>query len=318
MAALFLTEADVGRLLDIRRAIDLVEESFRRLAAGEATNVPRVRAIGQTSVLHAMSASADYLGYSGAKLYATVRGGARFHLALYSQASGELAALIEANRLGQLRTGATTGVASAAMAPLDAAEMGIFGTGFQAETQLAAVCITRPIKQAFVYSRQPENRAAFADRMSNRLGIDVTPVDRPQDAAEDLPIVVTATTSREPVFDGNCLAEGTHVAAVGSNWWNRAEIDADTVRRADTVVCDSVEACRREAGDFRDAIEKGIFNWSRAVDLCEVVAGRAVGRRKADSVTLFKSVGMAIEDIALGVWLLEQARVEHLGTPLPL
>lgn len=317
MAALFLTEAEVARLLDIRTAIDLVEEAFRRLAAGEATNVPRVRAVGQTSVLHAMSASADYLGYSGAKLYATVRGGARFHLALYSQASGELEALIEANRLGQLRTGATTAVAAASMAPLEAVELGLFGAGFQAETQLAALSIARPIKEAFVYSRALEHRVAFADRMSTRLGINVTPVDRPQDAAEDLPIVVTATTSREPVFDGNWLAEGTHVAAVGSNWWNRAEIDVDTVRRADTVVCDSVEACRREAGDFRGALEKGIFDWSRAIELADVVTGRAVGRRKADSITLFKSVGLAVEDVALGVWLLERARAEHVGVPLP-
>jgi len=128
-----------------------------------------------------------------------------------------------------------------------------------------------------------------------------------------LPIVVTATTSSAPVFDGNDLSEGTLVCAVGSNWPQRAEIDVHTIRRADNVVCDSREACRLEAGDFREAIEKGVFDWSRAVDLADVVAGRAVGRNNRQSVTLFKSVGLAIEDVALGATLVERARARGAG-----
>ena len=149
--------------------------------------------------------------------------------------------------------------------------------------------------------------------MAAKLDIDVTPVDRPQDAAQELPIVVTATTSAVPVFDGNDLSEGTLVCAVGSNWLRKAEIDPSTIRRADNVVCDSVEACRHEAGDFQAAIEKGMFDWSRAVDLAEVVVGRAVGRNNRQSVTLFKSVGLAIEDVALGGRLLADARAKGVG-----
>ena len=317
MGTLFLTEADVKGLLDIRTAIDAVEEAFRRLAADEATNVPRMRALSPGMVLHTMSGAANYLGLSGWKAYSTTQRGVQFHVGLYDQQSGALVALIEANRLGQLRTGATTGVAIEWMALLDAAELGLFGTGYQAESQLEAVAAVRPIKRAFVYSRKEARRQAFAQRMSARLNIEIHPVDRPQEAAEDLPLVVTATSSAEPVFDGHWLAEGATVCAVGSNWLNRAEIDSTVIRRVDNIVCDSVAACKHEAGDFVDALEKGIFDWPRAVELADVVSGRAVARSRPESCTLFKSVGMAIEDVALGGKLLELARASGAGIELP-
>lgn len=317
MSALFLTEADVAKLIDVRAAIDVVEETFRQLAAGAASNVPRVRAMAPGIVLHSMSAAAPYLGLVGWKCYTTTRQGARFLLGLYDAATGALAALIEADLLGQLRTGATTAVACEWMALPDAGEAGLFGTGKQARTQLAAAAVVRPLRKAFVYSRNEARRTQFAERMSAELAIEVLPVDRPQEAAADLPLVMTATTSHEPVFDGAWLAEGTLVCAVGSNWLNRAEIDSTTLRRADNVVCDSVEACRREAGDFVAALEKGIFDWSRAVELADVVAGRSVGRSQKESIAVFKSVGLALEDVALGATLLERARQAGLGQELP-
>jgi ornithine cyclodeaminase/alanine dehydrogenase-like protein (mu-crystallin family) len=317
MPAIFLSEGDVEGLLDMRLAIEVVEEAFRQLADRKAVNVPRVRAKAAGVVLHTMSAAAEYLGLVGWKAYATTRSAMRFHAGLYDSRSAELLALIEAERLGQLRTGATTGVAIEWMANMDATELGLFGTGHQAETQLEAATLARPIKQAFVYSRIEAKRIAFADRMSRRLGIDVVPVDRPLEAAEDLPIVITATSSVEPLFDGNALAEGTLVCAVGSNWLAKAEIDVNVIRRADNIVCDSIEACRHEAGDFVAALEKGIFDWSRAVELADVVSGNAVGRSTRESVALFKSVGLAIEDVALGGKLLDLARAKGIGRELP-
>jgi ornithine cyclodeaminase/alanine dehydrogenase-like protein (mu-crystallin family) len=317
MSVLFINEADVDRLLDIRQAIDAVQDAFGQLAAGRAMNVPRVRAKAQGIVLHTMSAASDALGLVGVKCYTTTRQGARFHLNLYEQASGRLLAIVEAGRLGQLRTGAVTGLAASFLAPPAVAELGLFGTGLQAQTQLAAVAAVRPIKRVFVYSRKEESRVAFAEHFSAALGLEIVPVDRPQEAVQDLPIVVTATSSAVPVFDGAWLGEGTLVCAVGSNWLTRAEIDATVVRRADNIVCDSIEACRREAGDFVDALEKGIFDWARAVELADVVAGRAA-LRKRESISLFKSVGMAIEDLALGAKLLAHARAQGVGTELPL
>jgi ornithine cyclodeaminase/alanine dehydrogenase-like protein (mu-crystallin family) len=260
-----------------------------------------------------MSAAAEYLGLVGWKTYTTTQTGAQFLAGLCDAESGDLVALVEADQLGRLRTGATTAVAAAFMADMGATEMGLFGTGRQAATQLEAISNVRPIKRCYVYSRMRENRERFAVQMTAKLGFDVSPVDRPQGAAEDLPIVVTATTSAAPVFDGNDLSEGALVCAIGSNWPQRAEIDVHTIRRADNVVCDSRDACRLEAGDFREAIEKGMFDWSRAVDLADVVAGRAVARNNRQSVTLFKSVGLAIEDVALCATLVERARARGAG-----
>ncbi|MGD9721347.1 MAG: ornithine cyclodeaminase family protein [Pirellulales bacterium] len=312
MSVLYLSEADVDRLVDMPTAVEVCEEAFRRWAAGEADNVPRARAQGPGIILHTMSAAAAYLGLVGWKCYTTTRGGARFRLGLYDT-SGAMVAIIEADKLGQLRTGATTGVAVQAMADPAATEVGLFGAGWQAQSQLAAVAAVRPIRVAYVYSRNEAKRQEFAETMAARLAIDVRPVDRPQDAAEDLPIVITATTSREPVFDGNWLAEGSLVCAVGSNWPSRAEIDSTVIRRADNIVCDCVKACQIEAGDFTTAIEKGIFDWPRAVNLADVVTGRATGRNTRDSIALFKSVGLALEDVALGGKVLERARQHGVG-----
>jgi alanine dehydrogenase len=318
MPPLFLTEADVARLVDIRTAIDVVEEAFRRLAADEASNVPRERAKAPGIVLHSMSATAQYLGLAGWKCYTTTKHGARFLVGLYDSQSGELAALIEADRLGQLRTGATTGVAARWMAAREAGEVGLFGAGHQAQTQLAAVAAVRKLKRALVYSRNQNRRTTFAQRMAAELAIEVVPVDRPRDAVQNLPMVITATTSSSPVFDGRDLAEGAFVAAVGSNWLTRAEIDTTVIRRAENIVCDSIDACRHEAGDFVEALQKRIFDWSRAAELSSVVAGRAVGRSRTESVTLFKSVGLAIEDVALGGKLLKLARRDGIGRELHL
>ena len=316
MAAIYLTEADVAQLVTMADAVNVVETAFRMLASGEAENVPRERARAPGIILHSMSAAAGYLGLVGWKNYTTTAAGANFLIGLYRADSGELAALIEADRLGQLRTGAATGVAVQCLADPLAGDLGLLGTGHQAATQLEAVAHVRPIKQAFVYGRDPDRRSAFAQRMSDKLGIDVKPVDRPQEAAEDLPIVVTATTSRAPVFDGRDLAEGTLVCAVGSNWPTKAEIDSHVVRRADNIVCDSLAACRHEAGDFVESLEKGIFDWSTAVELGDVLRGTATGRNTTDSVVLFKSVGLAIEDVALGALVLERAIEREMGREL--
>lgn len=318
MPALYLTEDDVRQLLDMRTALDAVEEAFRRLAAGEAMHVPRHRAQASGIVLHSMIAAAGYLGVVGWKNYTTTRAGARFHVGLYDGQSGALLALLEAEYLGRVRTGATSGVAAALLAPGNAVELGLLGAGRQAETQLAALAAVRPLQRAYVYSRSQQRRESFAEKMSAELELEVTPVDRPAAAVEDLPIVITATSSAEPVLDGNMLAEGALVCAIGSNWLSKAEIDTATVRRADHIVCDSIEACRKEAGDFVDALEKGVFDWRRAVELADVVSGRAPTRSRADQTILFKSVGLALEDVAVAARVVELARHQGLGQTLPI
>lgn len=314
MPAVYLKEEEVQQLLTMPMVMDVMEEAFRQLGQGKAVNVPRERARGNQVILHSMSASADYAGLIGCKVYTTSKQGAQFHVFLYDSQTAELVGMIQANHLGRMRTGATTGVAAQWMALREASVLGLFGTGYQAETQLEAMQVVRKIHQVFVYSRNPQKRQEFAERMSKRFEIDVIPADRPQEAVEEVPMVVTATTAKEPVFDGTWLEEGTFVAAVGANALNRAEIDAVTVRRADTIVCDSIEAAKKEAGDFTDATERGVFDWKRASNLCDVVVGKASGRFQPESITLFKSVGLAIEDVALGAKLLQLAKENGFGT----
>jgi len=318
MPVLHLCEADVEQLLDMPTTIDVVEQAFRQLAAGHAHNVPRHRARGKGVVLHSMSAAADYLSLVGWKQYTTTSSGAKFHVGLYEQSTGNLVALIEADRMGQMRTGAVTGIAARLLANPDASEIGLFGSGWQAESQLAAVATTCPIRRAFVHSRNANRCSSFAAKMAEQLGIEVISVADPRRAVESLPIVITATTSRVPVFDGQWLSDGALVCAVGSNWKQKAEIDATTVRRAANVVCDSVECCQHEAGDFNDAIGAGDFLWESACELSEVLVGNTVGRRSPDEIILFKSVGMAIEDVAVGAKLIELARQRGIGALLPI
>jgi ornithine cyclodeaminase/alanine dehydrogenase-like protein (mu-crystallin family) len=324
---LYLTEDDVTRLIDMPTVLGVVERAFLGMARGEAENVPRMRAQTRGITLHTMSAAASYLGFSGWKNYTTTAQGARFLVGLHENATGRLVALLEANRLGQVRTGAATGVAVRHLSHLDVDEIGLFGTGWQAESQLAAVAAVRPLRRAVVYSRSAERREAFARKMSERLMLDVSPAAAPREAVERLPLIVTATTSVTPVFDGEWLMDGAVVAAVGSNWLNKAELDASVFRRAVRVVCDDVAACRHEAGDLAMAAAAGAFAWERAESLAAVVAAGAAaeGRSSADSangqrpgMVVFKSVGLAIEDLAVAVHLVGQAQSQRIGIVLPV
>ncbi|MFN0198900.1 MAG: ornithine cyclodeaminase family protein [Planctomycetaceae bacterium] len=318
MSALFLTEQDVRELIDMPAAIDLVETAFKQLAAQRASNSPRQRVTQPGIMLHTMSASSTDWGVVGWKSYTTSADGARFHVAIYDSASGKLQGIIEADYLGRLRTGAASGVATEYMSRPDSRLVGIFGAGKQAETQLEAVCAVRKIEHVEVHSRNPERREEFADRMSAKLKVIVEPVSSPYQTADAKDIVICATSSKSPLFDGNDLDEGTHLNVVGSNFWQKAEIDVNTVRRSDVIVCDNKEQCRIEAGDFRQALEEGVTDWQLMHELAEIVAERKVGRATAEQITLFKSVGLAIEDIALGQEILKRAREQNRGVELPL
>lgn len=318
MTALYLTEDDVAWLLDIDTAIEAVEESFRQFGSERADNQPRRRVDGGNGTkLHVLSAGAEYLGYVGYKAYVTTRAGARFQFGLYDARNGQPAAMIEANLLGQMRTGAASGVATKYMARPDAKIVGCFGTGFQARAQLKAVCSVRRIERVEVYGRHDDRRQAFADEMSEFCNVPVVPVHSPEDVAAEKDIIICATSSHVPLFDGHALAEGTHINVIGSNYLSKTEIDVTTIRRADHIVCDSLDACKLEAGDFVPAIEDGSLDWSRVHELADVVHGRETGRAHAEDITLFKSVGLALEDLAVAVRILEKARIEGIGLALP-
>jgi len=313
MSVLLLTEDDVRRLLTMDTALAAVEEGLRFLALDEAQNVPRMRSQTDHAMQHVLSAAIKPMGVMGYKAYATSRKGHYFHVGLFDGRTGNLLALMQADFLGQMRTGAASGVATQYMARPDASEVGIFGSGKQARTQLLAVCKVRKIRRVQVYSPNEERRRQFAADMSEACQTDVLPVPRPELAAEDKDIVITATNSREPVLNGHWIAEGTHLNVIGSNFLGKAEVDDVTVRRSDSIVVDSKEQARLEAGDFTQALEEGAIHWSGIHELGQVIVGRYTGRAHPQDVTLFKSLGVAVEDVAVAARVYARALDSGIG-----
>ena len=305
-------------LLNIQTAIDAVEEALRDQAEGRAINRPRYRVAMPSSQLHVMAAGDGNLKVCGLKAYTVSSKGARFLVLLYDGESGDMLAMIEADRLGQMRTGAASGVATKYMARAEADTLGVYGSGWQAEGQMMAVCAVRQIKSARVYSRNAEHREAFARKMTALLRCEVTAVDQAEDAARGCSIIVTATNARTPVLKGEWVEPGTHINAVGSNFLSKAEVDVETIRRAGVIAVDSIEQSRIEAGDLMPAIERGVISWESVTELGRIVAGRDPGRKSDADITLFKSNGIALEDISTGLRVYNLARERGIGENLEL
>lgn len=315
---LLLTEQDVAELLTMSDCVGALEAAFQRQQTGQVMNHPRRRLHVPDGTFHCMEAADLGLGRMAIKAYASFRPRTRFLVLLHDTTNGDLLAIIEADRLGQMRTGAATGVATKYLAREDARTLGLFGAGWQAETQALAVAAVRPLDRIQVYSRTSDKRTAFAERMAVQLGIEVVPVESSEAALEDADIVVTATTTRTPLFDGKLLAEGTHVNAVGSNSLSKAEVDVTTVARAACVVVDSIEQSKLEAGDLLAPLEARKFRWEQAVELREIVSGVRVGRRDTEAITLFKSNGLALEDVAAASLVYDRAKAEGRGREVAL
>lgn len=318
MGALHLTEREVRDLIDIDTGMDCLDAAFREWAAGQADNQPRRRVVLPSAWLHMMSAGSTSSGYLACKTYVTGNAGMQFHLLLYKIETAQLVAMFDANWLGQIRTGAATGVATRLLSRTDSRTLGCLGTGFQASSQIEAVCAVRDLERIVVYSRDDDRRNRFAEEMTLKLGIPVHAVGTPLEAVVEQDIVITATTSRTPVFEGEWLSKGTHIAAVGGNHLGRVEIDAVAIARSDVIVCDNVEACQLESGELVSAAKAGQFDWSRARNLADVLTGKVPGRMGPDEITLFKSVGLGLEDLAVGVFVYNRALEEGVGRRLPI
>jgi alanine dehydrogenase len=311
MSMLYLTEQNVRDLLPMPVCIELMQTAFQRLASGEALNQPRRRLILPTgSVLHYMAAG-DGRHY-GAKIYATnPKSGAHFLFLLYRAADAQPLAIIEANNLGQIRTGAASGLATKLMSREDAATLAIIGSGFQAHTQLEAMLAVRKISEVRVWSRDPAKRTAFAAETNTRA------FETAEEAVRGAQIVVTATNAKEPVISSDWIEPGTHINAMGSNQANRREIPADLVHRADRIAVDSIEQARMEAGDLIMVLEEKDWSSPRIVELKDVAAGRVHARTAPDEITLFKSIGLAVEDVIAAAFVYERAIAAGLGSPCP-
>jgi alanine dehydrogenase len=296
---LYLHEEDVRELLPMRDAIGAMHGAFLALSRGLAINQPRRRLILDTgAVLHSMAGS--YGVYFGTKFYSThPRYGAHFYFVLYDAQTAEPLAWMEANHLGQIRTGAAAGYATDLLADPEAETLGVIGSGFQARTQVEAIRAVRPIQSVRVWSRSQEKRRKFAEECSAQE------VGTAEEAVRGAQIVVTATNSAEPVLEDGWIAPGTMINAMGSNVATRRELPGELVRRAALVAVDSLEQAKIEAGDL-------ILpdSWANVVELQSVKQ-----TFHPAEITIFKSLGIGVEDVAAGALVYERALVAQRVTP---
>ena len=315
---LIITESEVASLLTMRDCIDALESAFKRQSEGMVENHPRRRLHPPDGLLHCMEACDLGLGRMGLKVYTSFRPKARFLVLLYDVANGDLLAIIEADKLGQMRTGAATGVAAKYSARTNAKVLGLFGAGWQAETQALAIAEVRKLDRILVYSRTPEKREEFANKLRGQVSATVEPVHSSDLVLAAADIIVTATTSKSPAFDGALLRPGTQINAVGSNSLAKAEIDVTTVARADRVIVDSIEQSKVESGDLVAPIELRKIRWEQIRELHEVVSGKVPGREFDEEITLFKSNGLAMEDVAAASLVYDRARERGIGQEIAM
>jgi ornithine cyclodeaminase len=314
---LFLNESDVGTLLTMPLALEAVEEAHRELALGRAVDIPRQRTRLPQTALHILQGALPGLDAIGYKAYTSNRSGVRFLVHVFSAASGALRVVLAADRLGMMRTGAASGVATRWLARPDAETLGVFGAGWQAEGHIEAIAAVRPLRLVKVYARNAERLKAFCEKMSERLQIAVVAAASPEETVRGSDIVGTVTTAAAPLFDAKWLAAGTHINAAGSNSLIRREVGEDVLKACHAIVVDSVDSALKEAGDLLPALEKGRLAERDLIEIGDVIVGRHPGRTSREQITLFESQGMAIQDIALAVRLEALARARGLGVELP-
>ena len=316
--ALFLSENDVKQVLTAEMALEAVESAHRDLALGQALDTPRQRSRLPQTVLHILQGALPAQGVIGYKAYTSNKSGNRFLVHLFDAASGQLKAVIEADFLGMMRTGAASGVAAKWLARPQAKVAGVFGSGWQAEGHVRAICAALPIELVKVFGRKADKLQSFCARLSTLTGRIVIPAASAEDAVRDSDLIGTVTTAAQPLFDADWLSPGAHINAAGSNALIRQEISEAAIRRCGLIAVDSVATALAEAGDLLPVLEKGRLHARQLVEVGDVIIGRHGGRSDAGQITLFESQGMAIQDLALAKRVLDTALALGLGVALPV
>ena len=315
---LFLTESEVQELYPMERALERVEMSFRAQHGGQATNRSRERIFLPRSSLHYMAASLPEEKLMGMKIYTVTQNSFRFVVLLFDTESGGLLAMLEADHLGRIRTGAASGIATKFLARPDAHRVGLIGAGRQARTQLEAVALVRKLTGAKVFSRNEKTRLEFCREMTEKLQIEIEPAESAEAATRFGDIVITATTSSQPLIHGDWLRPGTHVNAIGANMANRREVDDLTLARAQLIVVDFLEQAKEEAGDLIQGLAGLKRGWDGVIELCQIVGGGQPGRSSNDEITIFKSSGIALWDVASAGYIYRQALAKGKGKEMEI
>lgn len=314
-----MDEECVTGLVTMDDALEVLDELFREQGRGCVVNVPRVRAPVKGGILRITTAVLSYRGYYGIKISSNAVSSKHVGrlFCLYREDGADLCAIMQVYGMGAIRTGAASGIATKYLANPDAPILGVIGTGPQARTQAQAICKVRPIREIRAYSPTLANRERYCREIEMLTGVKATAVDSAENAVRGSNVVVTATSSKTPVLSGKWLSPGTHVNAVGANYEHRRELDVDVVSSARFVAADDREQVRYESTDLVEAVKNGLLKWDDVFNLADVVSGRVRGRSSPQDITLFKSLGVAMEDVALAARAYERAVERNAGIVLP-
>ncbi len=315
---LFLNDTDVKALMSMSDCVGVMEDAFTQAGNGKVWNRPRSRIRMPRSFHHLMVAYLADSEVFGLKTYTSFRSSTRFTTMLYDSNNGDLIAMVQGPRIGQLRTGAVSGVGTKHMSRSNSSTVGVIGAGFQSRGQLEGVCAVRNIASAKIFDVSEENSQKMADEMGVSLGIQTSVAGSAEEAVTDVDIIITMTTARTPVLFGDWLKAGQHINAAGSNHWIRQEVDDNVIRKADRIVADSIEDAKIESGDLLFPIERGRVMWSAIRELSDVVCGHIQGRESDQEITLFESQGVAITDVAAANFVYRKAIDQGMGQELPL
>ena len=314
--ALFLKDEDVAQCVTMDGMLEAIETMQRQYGDGQAHNMTRRKIIADSGMLSVMGGGLFHQGLLGVKTYTVVKGAYSFQVSLYDANTGELLLYTQANRLGQLRTGATTGVAVKHLANPGDATVGIIGTGGQAPTQLEALSKVRGIKKIKAYSRTQERREEFACRMTDTMGVEVSAVASNEDAVRDCDIVLCIAATMDPVVEGAWLKDGSTLIGAGPTTWRAREVDEAVITRAGKLIVDSTEQAAIEAGDLCSAVDKGIIQWSKVHELRHIVSGAVTGRDSKDQLVYAKIMGTGVADVAAAKLAYDSAKAAGLGTEM--
>jgi ornithine cyclodeaminase/alanine dehydrogenase-like protein (mu-crystallin family) len=295
----------------------VLEPAIREHGQGVAVNEPRHIVRGKTGAISMLAAAVPGIQTMGFKCYTVSPDGLRFWVMIYGE-RGEIRAIMEGEHLSTMRTGAASGIATKYMAREESSTVGILGTGYQAPSQLEAVCAVRPIKHVKAFSRTRPHLEEFCTRMSQQLGIAVEPVESAEKAVRDVDVLITITSSQTPVMKGEWLREGTHLNLAGAMKPSSREVDTETLERSNVIAVDDWRQAHDEAGEFIKAAGEGRLDWDRVTELGKIVASPEPLKRSPSDITLFKSHGVGVWDVATAALLLDLARQRGVGIELPI
>jgi ornithine cyclodeaminase/alanine dehydrogenase-like protein (mu-crystallin family) len=322
---LLLSETDIAGIISMRDGVRVVEQALSQHCLGGGVVLPRISTDvpGGGGAFRVMSAIAPEMGFFGLKTLTgypgrRIAGETYFAILLFSCDTGALRAIIAGNRLTGIRTGAATGVAAKFLSRADSRVLGVIGSGVQARYQVAALKEVRPLSEVRVFDLEPAKAETFAREIELDFQIDARAVASAQEAVTGCDLVATVTASKVPVFDGRWLDEGAHLSGVGSNAPNKRELDGTSFRRSKIVV-DFKDQALQEAGDLQEALRTGAISQDAIyAELGEIITGKKSSRENDSEITLFKSVGMAIEDVATATFAYQQAVAAGIGTYIEL